>query len=234
MMLRRLMTWSATAGFAMLMTVTAANAYSDEAVQDAQRLVDWMSQRYAGGTASLADLTRARYELLDMQRKAGKMDRAAFCKAAQTQLDLIVRLDKGELGAGKKKWQSDIAAMGGSLPACDRATATADKLIYGFGEPTNSAADVKQAEDRVHKAEQSVASGTMTRREIERAQYELAAAKYGARQISLAAYCDEGLGHLSLIADMAEQSLRDGRTDLGDDIGARLDVDRLKAVCRAK
>jgi hypothetical protein len=233
-MLRRLTTWSAIAGCAMLTMVTAANAYSDEAVQDAQRLVDWMSKRYAGGTASLDDLARARYELLDMQRKAGKMTHAAFCQAAHTELDLVAKLGKGDQPADKKKWQRQIAVMAKSSSDCDHATATADGLIYGLNEPVNSAAGVKAAEERAQKAERSVAAGTMTRREFEQTQYELAAAKYGAKQISLAAYCDEGIRHLNLIVDMTEQELRDGRTDLGDAIGNRLNVERLKATCRGK
>jgi hypothetical protein len=110
---------------------------------------------------------------------------------------------------------------------------TSDRLLYGFREPTNSQSDVNEAEDRVSAAEQRFAAGTMTTRDLEQVRYELLAAQYGAKQIALKAYCDEGLRHLGLIADVTEQKFRDGLTDLGNLIEARLNLHRLKATCRA-
>jgi hypothetical protein len=170
-----------------------------------------------------------------MRRRAGKMTHAAFCKAAQPELsEVVLRFEEDDAQAGQKaKWQAEIAAMTKSPAACDRAVATADKLLFGFREPTNSQSGVKEAEDRVSAAEQRVAGGTMRTRDLEQAQYELLAAKYGAKQIALRAYCDGGLRHLGLIADVTEQEFRDGRSDLGTVIEARLNLHRLKATCRA-
>jgi hypothetical protein len=225
-----------SAGFALVITVTMASAYSDEAIKDAQLQLDWMTQRFAAGTASHADVARARYQLFDMRRRAGKMTHAAFCKAAQPELsEVAMRFEEDDAQVGEKaKWQAEIATMTKSAAACDRAVTTSDRLLYGFSEPAHSQSDVKEAEDRVSAAERRFVAGTMKTRDLEQERYELLRVKYGAKQIALKAYCDEGLPHLSLIADVAQQEFRDGRSDLGNLIEARLNLHRLKATCRAK
>jgi hypothetical protein len=235
MTLQQLILRSVTAGFAIMFTATVANAYSDEAIKDAQRQLDWMTQRFQSGTASHADVARAHYQLFDMRRRTGKMTHAAFCKAAQPELsEVALRFEEDDAPAGEKaQWQAEIAAMTKSPTSCDRAVVTSDRLLYGYSEPTNSQSGVKEAEDRVSVAEQRVAAGTMKTRDLEQARYELLAAKYGAKQIVLKAYCDGGLRHLGLIADVTEQEFREGRSDLGSVIGARLNLHRLEATCRA-
>jgi hypothetical protein len=236
MLTRRLTVRCAAAAVAMLVSAGGARAYSDEAIKDAQKLVEFMANRFAAGTADSADVARARYQLIDMRRRAGKMAHAAFCKAAQDELKRVVlRFEEGAGQAGQKaKWQGEIAGMARSAAACDRAAATADRLIYGISTPTHSPAGVKEAEERVSAAQQRVAAGTMSTREFEQTQYELLVEKYGAKQIVLKAYCDEGLRHLGMIVDLAEQQVRDGRTDIADALQARISVERLKAACRSR
>jgi hypothetical protein len=124
--------------------------------------------------------------------------------------------------------------MMSSPAACDRAATTANALLFGFVDRAFSPNEVAQAEDRAKLMEQRVATGTASRRDAARAQYDVLAAKYGAKLIPRKAYCDEGLPELRAIVDMDEQRVRTGDSNVEDVIVSRRDVFRLEAICGAR
>jgi hypothetical protein len=226
----------AVAGLALLMSAAAARAFSDDAVKDAQKLVDFTNNRFQAGTARQSDVAVARYNLLYMRLRAGQLSHAAFCRAAKPELQRAA--DRPEEPAGqageKPKWQREVAAMMSSPAACDRAVATANALLFGFEDRAYSPDEVKAAEDRANLMEQRVATGTASRRDAVRAHYDVLAAKYGAKLIPRKEYCDEGLPDLHAIVDMVERRLQSGDSNQEDVIVSRRDVFRLEALCGAK
>jgi hypothetical protein len=84
--MQRSILWLAMAGFTLLVTEPAAHAFSDEAVRDAQKLVEFTARRFDAGTAGQRDVAVARYNLLYMRLRAGQLAHAAFCRAAKPEL----------------------------------------------------------------------------------------------------------------------------------------------------
>jgi len=227
---------SLSAGFALVMATVGAQAFSDKAVSDAQRLADFMTQRHQGGTANLNQLAEARYNLLYIRLRAGQLAHAEFCHAAKPELKIVAdrfEEDDGQKGL-KQNWQREIAAMTASPAACDRAAAAAEVALFSSVDHVYSAEDARRAENRAKLAEQRAAGGTLSHREAVLAQYEALAARYGAKQISLKIYCDDGLPKLKSIADAADDDLQAGRTSIEDATLSRRNVYRLEATCRSK
>jgi hypothetical protein len=227
---------SLSAGFALMMATVGAQAFSDKAVSDAQRLADFMTQKYQGGTVGLSQLAEARYNLLYMRLRAGQLAHAEFCRAAKPELKIAAdrfEEDDGQKGL-KQNWQREIAAMTASPAACDRAAAAAEIALFGSVDHVYSAEDARGAEDRAKLVEQRAAAGTLSHREVLLAQYEALSARYGAKQISLKIYCDNGLPKLQSIADEAGEGLKTGRNSIEDAILTRRSVFRLEATCRSK
>jgi hypothetical protein len=227
---------SLSAGFALVMATVGAQAFSDKAVSDAQRLADFMTKLNQGGTASQSQLAQARYNLLYVRLRAGQLAHAEFCKDAKPELTIVAdrfEEDDGQKGL-KQKWQREIDTMTTSRAACDRAAATAEVALFGSVDRVYSPEEARGAENRAKLAEQRVANGTMSNRELLLAQYEALAARYGARQISLKTYCGDALPKLQSIADVADQDLRAGRVSIENAILDRRNVYRLEATCRSK
>ena len=227
---------SLSAGFALMMATAGAQAFSDKAVSDAQRLVDFMTKLNQGGTASQSQLAQARYNLLYMRLRAGQLAHAEFCRAAKPELKIVAdrfEEDDGQKGL-KQNWQREIAAMTASPAACDRAAAAAEVALFGSIDHVYSAEDARHAEDRAKLVEQRAAGGSLSHREVLLAQYEALAARYGAKQISLKSYCDDGLPKLQSVADESGEGLKTGLNSIEDAILTRRNVFRLEATCRSK
>jgi hypothetical protein len=227
---------SLSASFALMMATVGAQAFSDKAVSDAQRLADFMTKLNQGGTATQSQLAQARYNLLYMRLRAGQLAHAEFCRAAKPELKIVAdrfEEDDGQKGL-KLKWQREIAAMTTSPAACDRAAAAAEVALFGSVDHVYSPEEARAAENRAKLVAQRAAGGTLSHREVLLAQYEALAARYGAKQISLKTYCDDGLPKLQSIADAADEDLQGGRTSIEDAILSRRNVYRLEATCRSK
>jgi hypothetical protein len=78
----------------------AAQAYSNEAVQDAQKLLDLVLQYYAAGTASSKDVAQARYFFSQMRFKANLISRARFCRDSIPVLQEINQFIETQLQGG--------------------------------------------------------------------------------------------------------------------------------------
>jgi hypothetical protein len=227
---------SLSASFALVMATVGAQAFSEKAVSDAQRLADVMTKQHNGGTASQSQLAVARYNLLYMQLRAGQLAHAEFCRAAKSELKIVVdrfEEDDGQKGL-KQKWQREIDAMTSSRAACDQAAAVAEVALFGSVDHVYSHEDAQRAEERAKLAGQRVANGTMSGREAVLAQYEALAARYGAREISLKTYCNDGLPKLQSIADAADEDLKAGRVSIENTTMARRNVYRLEATCHSR
>jgi len=227
---------SFSVSFALVTATVGAQAFSDKAVSDAQRLADFTTKLNQGGTASQSQLAQARYNLLYMRLRAGQLAHAEFCKDAKPELTIVAdqfEEDDGQMGL-KQKWQREIAAMTASPAACDRAAVTAEAAVFGSVDRVYSPEEARGAEKRAKLVEQRVAAGTMSHREAVLAQYEALAARYGAKEISLKAYCDGGLPKLQSLADEADDDLKAGRVSIENAILTRRNVYRLEATCRLK
>ena len=99
---------------ALLLTAAAARAYSDDAVKDAQKLLDSTGERFKFGEVTDTDVALARYNLLDMRWRAGQLDAAAFCAAAKPELAAVAAAFDPPDGhaADKQAWLAAIAQMG--------------------------------------------------------------------------------------------------------------------------
>ena len=73
----------------VLVSASGAHAYSDEAIRDATETLRGITARFKAGEVSGPDVALARYNLLEMRFKAGKLDAATFCKSAKPELQSI-------------------------------------------------------------------------------------------------------------------------------------------------
>src|ERR1700733_6658736 len=81
---------------------TAAYAYSDEAVKDAETLVQMTKDRYAAGEVTAADGAKAQIFFLRMKLEAGQMPRAVYCGSALPNAQSIVMGYENEMRMGQR------------------------------------------------------------------------------------------------------------------------------------
>lgn len=93
---------------AVIAFATAAYAYSDEAVKDAEALVQLTKDRYAAGEVTAADVARARIFLMHMKFEAGQIQRAAYCQAAMPDWQSVVREYESEMRVGQRTLEEVI------------------------------------------------------------------------------------------------------------------------------
>src|SRR5690349_18738480 len=84
--------------FALLASSLAggAQAYSDEAIADAEALLKATSERAARQEASPQDVAVVRYHLLEMKQAAGRLSPEAFCQEAHVQLQAMAAAEGDE------------------------------------------------------------------------------------------------------------------------------------------
>src|ERR1700744_4748960 len=89
---------------------TAAYAYSDEAVKDAETLVQLTRGRYAAGEVTAADVAQAQIFLLRMKLEAGQIARADYCGSALPNAQSIVTGYENEMRMGQRTLEDLIDA----------------------------------------------------------------------------------------------------------------------------
>jgi outer membrane protein TolC len=85
---------------AVLISASTAFAYSDEAVEEAEKLVGLARQRLNSGYGSRTDLAVAEYYLLEMKYRAGHISRATYCKSGVQALKVQRDLFQNQFQAG--------------------------------------------------------------------------------------------------------------------------------------
>jgi hypothetical protein len=216
---------------ATLLFVGAAQAYSDEAVQDAQALLNSLTPPGVnlGGDV---DVALARYYLLEMRYKAGQIAVGDFCSSAAPALkDLAEAYKASEDESGDlKHWRHEIAVMRDSRTMCEQAAKTAALLLYGDNGTTESLS-VKDAEERVAQTQDRGAVGEATKADVAQAQFDLAEAKFRAGQISRDAYCQSAVPNLQTIELQVQEESLSAPVTLQDVISAKRTLYKIKALC---
>jgi hypothetical protein len=213
----------------------AANAYSDDAVKDANDLLKMTLDRYHVGEVTSADVALARYYVIEMQYKAGQISRGAFCSSAKLNLDAVAKeFEESEGQAGQKKaWEDEIAGMAASQSKCDQAAASAARLMFGVKTLDHSDAALKEAQEFADATAERYRDGEVTKSDVERAQYDLLEIKYAANQIPRSTYCTQAPPALQGIANSVEEEARVGQRALEEVIGAKRKMYEVTALCRA-
>jgi hypothetical protein len=229
------LTWRlAAVAVTTMLSATAAYAYSQEAVTDAQALLQKTTARSSYGEASAADVAVARYYLLEMEFQARQISRPDYCQSAKADLATIANSfeeQEGQVGQ-KKKWLDEIAIMDASPAGCDRAVATTNALLFGETEHPYTQAAVDDAQEQAKSAVESFNAGAITKADAAQAQYDLLEIKYGAKQIDRPTYCRLGLPLVQTVDDGIEQDVLVGQSTLEELIAAKRDLYKVKALCQ--
>jgi hypothetical protein len=206
------------ATLAILVIPIAALAYSTEAAKDARHLVRVTSNRSVAGIADATEVGLTQYNLLTMEYKAQLISHAAYCKSARPQLQIIVSNFASEryLQFGspapfteqqqadiKKQWRDQVEIMNRSPEACDAATTTAERVVFGIDDKPNGKEAVSNAESWSKMVEQEYAAGTSDAVEVSEAKLDLLSVQYRAGQLSLRSYCQSGR---QMVTNMETQS----------------------------
>jgi tetratricopeptide (TPR) repeat protein len=216
-----------------LASVTAAYAYSDEAIRDADEVLRATTKRFEFGEVLKPDVALARYNLIEMQLKAGKLEAAAFCKTAKPELELVAAAFDPPDGKAddKTKWAAAAAAMDSDPAKCREATAIADQLLFDERPTDYSDAALKEARAFVLATAQRLATGDVTAVDVASARYALLEVKHGAKALAHTAFCQTGVPVLREVADGTEQEAGIGQRSLADNIAAKRRLGAATAQC---
>jgi len=216
--------------------VTAAQAFSDEAVADAEALLKTTTQRAAAKEASAQDVAAARYHLLEMKLASGKLLPGAFCHQAHAELQAMAAAEGDEeTKAGLAERREKIDAMTSSPELCQQATELVDSFLFGIAPPAKSADDVKAAEDAAAEAAKRYKAGDLDRLSATLARAEALEAPFKAGKITREAYCGSAQG--AVLADLAgwtQQLATYGQIGLLGQIAAKRRLWQFRALCQVK
>jgi len=95
---------------ATFMCGTPSRAADDDAVKDAQNLVDLVRRQLQTGYSSRMDLALAEGFLLEMKFRAKQLTRKAYCKDALANLHLMTDLQKNNALSGQMSVKDTIDA----------------------------------------------------------------------------------------------------------------------------
>ena len=223
----------ATVAVAALAPATAARAYSEEAIRDAGALLKQTDARFKSGEVLPPDVALARYNLLDMRYKAGRLPRGEFCRAAKAELSAVANAfeDAAAAAGAKQKWLDAIAGMNRSRAMCREAGAAADTLLFGVKPLVYSQALEKTAREFAEEASERFGSGEVAEIDVAQARYDLLALKFAGERIPRAAYCQTGVPGLLAIAAGAAEEARVGQRTTQDVIAAKRRFYGAKAAC---
>lgn len=216
-----------------LVSASGAHAYSGDAIRDAKETLRVTTARFSAGEVLKPDAALARYNLLEMQFKAGKLDAASFCKSARPELQTIADgFDPPDGKADDKtKWLAAIAGMDRNRAGCRDASAMADRLLFGELPSDYSDKALNAARVFVVTTAQREDADEVTPVDAAAAQYAVLEIKHGAKKIPQTAYCQTAVPMLSGIADSTEEEARIGQRELKQVIAARRRLDAATAQC---
>jgi tetratricopeptide (TPR) repeat protein len=214
-------------------SVAAAQAYSDEAIRSAEEILGSTNKRFQFGEVDRSDVALATYNVLDMRLKAGKLDPAAFCKAAKPELAAVAAGFQPEAGQADamKAWLDAIAGMGGDQAKCREASAATERLLYDTSPADYSDAGLKNARDVVTATAHRRAVGEATAIDLAAARSALLEVRHGMKAMAHGAYCQTGVPLLQQIASGTEEEAGMGQRSLADVIAAERRLHAAMAQC---
>jgi hypothetical protein len=236
MTISRLLQCAAAAALAMVALGSDAEAYSRAAVKDAQALLKIQTTRFQVGEIYRSDLDLAKYNLLEMQFRAGEVSERSFCSQAKPLLEDTAKVNEGETDppAWKQELAPALGTLSGSTAKCRAAVTTVARILFEHDAPPYSADALKGAEAAADKAEQSYREQDVTKSDVSRAHYAVLALKLEGRQISSRAYCRDAVPLLAEIRKEIDDEAAIGQRDLGEVIGARQAFYKAEARCAGK
>jgi tetratricopeptide (TPR) repeat protein len=220
---------------AVLAASSAAQAYSNTAVQAASEILKTVEVRFQVGEVLKSDVELATYNLADMRYRASQISETEFCKTAQPHLKAVVEaFDEAEGRAGeKKKWLDEIASMGASPSQCRQAVATADRLLFGASSPDVAESALKNAVEAQIETELRFGAGEISSVDRDKASYRVLEVKFAEKKIAQATYCQTGVPALLTISTGTEYEGRVGQRSLRDVIAAKRAFFAAETLCAA-
>jgi hypothetical protein len=210
-----------------------ARAYSDEAVADAERLVEVTVERAKAGEASAQDLAVVRYNLLEMKLGAGKISQRSFCLEAHGGLLAMAKAaGDEETKAGIEELGEKIAEMTTTPELCRQASAAVDAFLFSdrLAEPSNAEAD--DAQRAAREAERRYKAGEINRTDAARAAATSLEAQYAAGKLAREDYCRSGQAEtLANLARWVDDEAKVGQAGLLEQVDASRRLFRFKALC---
>ena len=148
------------AALATFAAASAARAYSDDSVKEAERIVQLMLQRQKFGTAGDWQVAIARYTVVEMKYKAKRISETAFCTSAKAELMRAARAHAPDADpAVMQKWRAAIAGMDRNQAKCQEAAALTPIVAAGATPADESTETVEEARRRVDTIAQARADG---------------------------------------------------------------------------
>lgn len=92
------------------LTSTTAFAYSQEAIDNAQELVNLIEDRFAVGEVTKTDVNQARAYLQEMKFEAGQIDGKTYCTAILKNLEAVVIAVTEEEKVGMRTFEDVLNA----------------------------------------------------------------------------------------------------------------------------
>jgi hypothetical protein len=154
--------------FVTLTLCVNAQAYSDEAVKNAEALVARTAKRFDAGNATRKEVALAQYNLLEMRYLAKAITHPTLCRLAKPNFEIIsASLDDKEKGLiNQKKWNDAITVMQVSLPNCQLATTIIDTIMFQETPLAHSDAAVREAKQLVATMINRFTAGDATARDV--------------------------------------------------------------------
>lgn len=216
---------------APLLFATTAQSAPDEAVQEAQAMLDKTLHRAAFGEVTAGDVALVRYNLLEMRLSAGQLSLDAFCRAAEPELKAVA-VDVADDPAGQKRqWLDAVTGMSESAAKCRAAAAATASLLFEAKDVAYSDEAVRQAEAALTAVQTRADRGEAMPLDVLRARLALLQAQYGASQVSRAAFCHDAVAQAQEIVKAVVDAEAVGQSWLGDEIAARRKVYDVAARC---
>lgn len=216
---------------AQLLFATTAKSAADEAIQDAEAMLDKTLHRAEFGEVTPGDVALARYNLLEMRWKAGQLSLDAFCRAAEPELKAVATDVDDDPAGQKKQWLDAVTGMSESTAKCRAAVAATAGLLFDAKDVRYSDDAVRQAEAALASVQTRAAQGEAMPLDVSRARLALLQAQYGASQVSRAAFCHDAVAQAQELVKAVVDAEAVGQTWLGDEIAARRKVYDVEARC---
>lgn len=216
---------------APLLFATTARSAPDEAIQDAQALLDKTLHRAEFGEVTPGDVALARYNLLEMRLTAGQLSLDAFCRAAEPELKAVAADVDDDPAGQKKQWLDAMTGMSESTAKCRAVAAATASLLFDAKDIRYSDEAVRQAEAALAAVQTRATQGEATPLDVLRARLALLQAQYGASQVSRAGFCHDAVAQAQELVKAVVDAEAVGQTWLADEIAARRKVYDVEARC---
>jgi hypothetical protein len=213
-----------------------AQAYTDEAVADAEALLKTTAERTKARQASAQEVSIIRYHLLEMKAEAGMLSPEAFCRQAREELQTMAAAEGDEPVKAEMALRGDkFDAMKKSPELCRQAIDDADAYLFGSDPPAKTDDEVNEAKKAAEEATKRYKAQDLDRTTAALTEIRGLEAPYTAGKITRESYCASG--QASLLADFAawvQTQAQFGQAGLLGLIAAKRRLYQFKALCGLK